>query len=44
LQHDPSEQKDLAGQYPEKYQELVTLWNNYARENGVIFPEWKTDR
>jgi arylsulfatase len=39
LAKDPSEQNDLAGQNPEKLAEMTRLWENYARDNGVIIPD-----
>ncbi len=36
LAEDPTESNDLALQYPEKYQEMLTHWSQYVLENGVI--------
>lgn len=36
LSKDPGEIHDLAGEEPEKVQELLTLWDQYVLENGVI--------
>ena len=38
LRHDISERNDLSEEYPEKFRELVGLWNQYAEDNGVIIP------
>jgi arylsulfatase len=43
LKEDPLETNDLSEQYPDKYFELVTQWEQYALENGVIIPEWIED-
>jgi arylsulfatase len=37
---DPAETRDLAEAYPQKYRELVQDWGVYARENGIVLPEW----
>lgn len=36
LRIDPGEVHDLADEYPEKLKELLTLWDQYVLENGVI--------
>ena len=36
LAEDPGEQYDLSAKFPEKKQQLVTLWDQYAKMNGVI--------
>lgn len=36
LDDDPGELNDLSEQHPEKLAELVNLWGQYAKENGVI--------
>jgi arylsulfatase A-like enzyme len=38
LADDPTELRDLATIYPDKLQEMISLWEKYARENGVIIP------
>lgn len=38
LQDDPGETRNLARERPEKLKELVSAWNAYAREVGVITP------
>ena len=43
LKEDLSESVDLSEQYQNKYHELMTLWDQYAKENGVIIPDWKKD-
>jgi arylsulfatase len=39
LADDPAELNDLAGTHPEKLQEMIALWEQYAEENGVIIPD-----
>ncbi|MEE8606945.1 MAG: arylsulfatase [Nitrospiraceae bacterium] len=36
LAEDPGEQYDLSGKFPEKRKELITLWDEYVKTNGVI--------
>jgi len=43
LADDPAEQHDLAGQEPRKRDEMIVLWEAYARENGVIHPDRISD-
>jgi len=38
LARDPAERTDLAAQQPEKVQQLVALWDEYAKTNNVILP------
>lgn len=38
LATDPRELEDLSAQEPEKLQELLALWKEYERSNGVILP------
>jgi len=38
LATDPAERKDLAGERPDKVQELISLWDSYVRGNNVILP------
>ena len=38
LTTDPAERQDLAAERPDKLQELITLWENYAQANNVILP------
>ncbi len=40
LAADPGETVDLAQSHPEKYQQLKTLWDRHARDNGIIVPDW----
>lgn len=40
LEEDLSESKDLSGEYPEKVDELKAHWEEYARNNNVIIPDW----
>ena len=39
LEADPGETNDLAGSNPEKYQELLELWNTERRNLGIVLPE-----
>ncbi len=39
IREDPGEVHDLSTDYPEKLAELVTVWDKYAADNGVIMPE-----
>ncbi len=36
LEEDPTELNDLALEYPDKYQELLSEWELYVQETGVI--------
>ncbi|MFK7895206.1 MAG: arylsulfatase [Myxococcota bacterium] len=36
LTDDPSEEIDLSAKFPEKKRELIKLWAEYERENGVV--------
>ena len=36
LAADPGEQYDLSNKFPQKNEELVALWDEYAKTNGVI--------
>ena len=36
LAADPGEQYDLSNKFPQKKEELVALWDEYAKTNGVI--------
>jgi arylsulfatase len=38
LREDPGEIQDLAGEHPEKVQELIALWDEYVETNNVIMP------
>lgn len=40
LAQDPREQHDLATKQPQKLQEMIDRWQQYARVNGVILPDW----
>jgi len=35
---DPAEKKDLGAERPDKLQEMLALWDNYAKANNVILP------
>lgn len=37
---DPSERVDLARQYPERLQSLITHWEEYVRETGIVLPDY----
>jgi len=37
---DPTEQNDLSDQYPDILQRMISLWDSYAKENGVIIPKY----
>jgi len=39
LREDPGEIYDLSDQYPEMKDELITLWDEYVAENGVVISE-----
>jgi arylsulfatase A-like enzyme len=39
---DLAEQNDLAGSRPDKLEELIKLWDNYAEENNVVIPDWNS--
>jgi arylsulfatase len=36
LKQDPGELNDLGNQHPQKLEELVTRWEQYEKENGVL--------
>ena len=40
LDEDVSESVDRAGEFPEIVKRLNSEWDRYARENGVILPDW----
>ena len=40
LAEDPAEANNLVDQEPEKFAELLALWEQYTQEQGVILPEW----
>jgi arylsulfatase len=42
LENDPSEQTDLAAKEPEKLKELILHWDQYAKDNRIVLPEWKS--
>jgi arylsulfatase len=39
LAQDPGEQHDLSGKSPDKREELIALWDEYVKRNGVIIGE-----
>lgn len=42
LEHDLAEQQDLAKTHPDKLEELISLWLDYAAENNVVIPDWNS--
>lgn len=42
LREDPAEQHDLAATEPDRLLAMIELWQRYAAENGIIFPEGGT--
>jgi len=40
VKRDISESRDLSADYPEKARDLKAHWDDYARKNGVILPDW----
>nr|WP_243749554.1 arylsulfatase [Pseudoteredinibacter isoporae] len=40
IRDDRAERKNLALKNPDKLKELITLWDDYARRNNVILPNW----
>lgn len=40
LNDDLREANDLASQFPDRVAELVSYWEIYAQDNGVILPDW----
>ncbi|MEM7279842.1 MAG: sulfatase-like hydrolase/transferase, partial [Pseudomonadota bacterium] len=40
LKDDLAESIDLSEQYPEKFNEMLALWDTYQQENSVILPDW----
>jgi arylsulfatase len=36
LKQDPAELTDLSAQHPEKLKEMVALWEQYKKDNGVL--------
>ena len=40
IEEDLGELNDLSSSQPDKLEELVQEWENYARENGVILPDY----
>jgi hypothetical protein len=37
LQDDPTEINDLSNEHPEKREELITGWNEYSDNVGIVF-------
>ena len=40
LARDPGEATNLAKEHPALLAELIGDWQHYAKENGVILPDW----
>lgn len=40
IREDPGELNDLSSDQPGKLEELVQEWEDYARENGVVLPDY----
>lgn len=38
IANDPGETTDLAANEPDALQKLVSAWNDYAKETGVVVP------
>ncbi|MBW1743878.1 MAG: sulfatase-like hydrolase/transferase [Deltaproteobacteria bacterium] len=36
IKEDPAEMNDLSSEYPEKFKEMVALWKQYKKDNGVL--------
>jgi arylsulfatase A-like enzyme len=39
LKNDPAELDDLSGKHSEKLKEMIQLWEEYAKTNGIILPD-----
>lgn len=39
LKNDPGEVTDIKENYPEQLQKMITAWDDYVVENGVIMAE-----
>jgi arylsulfatase len=44
MQTDRSELTDLSGQYPEKVQQMVRMWNKWANSSNVYPMPWKEEK
>lgn len=40
LANDPGEMNDLSATRPDLRSEMIEIWDGYARETGVILPDW----
>ncbi len=40
IKSDRAETQDIALEYPEKLNKLVLIWDDYAKKNSVILPDW----
>jgi arylsulfatase len=40
LANDPGESINLAEKEPEVMKQMLGLWDEYQRDNGVILPDW----
>lgn len=36
LREDPAEMNDLSGEYPDKFAEMIALWEQYKEDNGIL--------
>lgn len=41
---DPGEQHDLVTQEPDKFKDMLKIWQDYAKEQAVVLPEWGNER
>ena len=41
---DPSEQHDLVTQEPDKFKDMLKIWQDYAKEQAVVLPEWGNEK
>jgi len=39
---DLAEQFDVSDQFPEQFDAMKAMWEQYAEENGVILPDWNS--
>lgn len=42
LPDDPAELYDVSGRYPDKYKQMIALWDKYVAENNVILPNFSS--
>jgi len=41
LAEDPAEANNLVEQEPERFAQMLAMWEVYEQEQGVIIPEWE---